>query len=668
MNEIITVILSLARNIVFWPIILLVLGFITSIPFKNKICNVIVNTFSTIACLLMVYISLKVLLQGFTAHIRLEYTIENKYAHLIPFTNFEVYVDPLSAYFILILGIVGFAASVYGISYMSKFYGVTSLRLFSLYYTLFLGSMYMVFISFDLVYFILFWELTTLTAAFLVAYDIRSEVSRKASIKFFVLSNASTICIIAGILIAALMYGTTSFTNISSSFRAYGMDKLVYLVIATLLTVGFSVKAALIPLHSWLPDAHPEAPCNVSALLSGVMIKLAPYGFLRMILYVFEPNIEWGLVLAVLGALTLVTGTMLALIQTDSKKLLAYHSVGQMGYITLGIGGGIYLLSLNNPTLNLIGIFSVMAGLYHALNHAVFKSLLFLTAGSVLYRTHSRNLNVLGGLATLMPLTFSSALIASLSISGIPPFNGFVSKWLIYTSLLSSYNPILIVCVILAIFISAVTTASFVKYISTIFLSKPQINVSDVKESPPTMTFSMIFLSILCIILGVYPLIALKILSNVMGYLLHIPSTAIMTCITPLPSIALIKPIVGAQTQLSTLIVAFLMAITISASILIMKPIRYRRTSTWVGGVRVENIPVKYLSSSYYTEFEHSYSVIYVVRKWIYRVIINPLTSSYLEKAPQYDWLQKAYVYSFTLALYLMVTFIVMLSIWVLTR
>jgi len=652
----------LTQNIM-WPTFLFTLGILLSLPFKREKCNFILSLFSLISCILIIYLSLRVLLTGKILYF--EYVIYRGsiYSRIFPFSKVSLIMDQLSAYFTLILGIVGFASSLYSFHYMTRFYGRLSLRLFSFLYLMFLMSMYLVLISNDVLLFIVFWELTTVSSMLLVAYERESEVARRASIKYFVLANAGAICIIMGLGILVLLTNATSFTEIGQKIGIISENKLLYYTVAMLLTIGFSVKAAQVPLHSWLPDAHPEAPCNVSALLSGVMIKLAIYGLYRIIFTVLQPDIYWGLALAVLGMTTLTFGTMMALIQTDSKKLLAYHSVGQMGYIVLALGTGVHLLAQSSIEARTLGCIALIASLYHTLNHAIFKGLLFLTAGSVLYRTNSRNLNLLGGLARAMPITFITALIASLSISGIPPFNGFVSKWTIYVSTLSTLHPLLTLGAVLAIFISAVTTASFVKYITSIFLSQPRIEVKDVSESPWSMGASMIMLSLLCILLGVYPLAPLSIISSVVGYVSYINPECIMSSIILYPSIVLLKPGVGITTSMSITITALLLLIltltTLLAFSFIYKPMRI--TATWFCGVLARN--VKYTAKSYYTEFEQSYRLMYSLRKVLYEKIVNPLMRAYPTVTRRYDKIQWEYAFSFILALYALSIILMLLFI-----
>ena len=256
-----------------------------------------------------------------------------------------------------------------------------------------------------------------------------------------------------------------------------------------LFLVGFGIKMGMWPFGQiWLPDAHPAAPSPVSAMLSGVMIKTGVYGLMRYFLWLVPaeaqadfPLARWGLVVAVLGTITLFTGTMQALKQEQTKRLLAFHSIGQVGYILLGFGACMALLPAAGPEAAALAALGMIGALFHTLNHGVFKALLFLNAGSMLHATGTQDLNKMGGLLKYMPLTAATALVASLSISGVPLFNGFASKWTIYVATVqgSGWAGYLAVCAAIAILTSALTLASFVKFFGASFLSRTSALVKE---------------------------------------------------------------------------------------------------------------------------------------------------------------------------------------------
>ena len=297
-----------------------------------------------------------------------------------------------------------------------------------------------------------------------------------------------------------------------------------------LFLVGFGIKMGMWPFGQvWLPDAHPAAPSPVSAMLSGVMIKTGVYGLMRYFLWLVPisaikvyPLARWGMVIAVLGTITLFTGTMQALKQEQTKRLLAFHSIGQIGYILLGTGACMALLSCG-PAAAALAAIAFFGALLHVLNHGIFKGLLFLNAGSMLHATGTQDLNQMGGLMKFMPLTGVTALIASFSISGVPLFNGFVSKWAIYVATIqgSSSARYLVLCAVIAILTSVLTLASFVKFFGVSFLSRTSALVKaraamKPLEVPWMMQLPQVTLAALCILLGVVPAIGFGLVRQVL--------------------------------------------------------------------------------------------------------------------------------------------------------
>jgi hydrogenase-4 component B len=569
---------------VLLPVYLLIVGFLLSLILKESKALDSALITSSLACVTMILLALHTLTSDPTVRITTELPILLGTSDLL--RTFTLSLDELSAFFILVLGVVGLASSIYGIAYVKRYLGVESLKFYSLVYTLFLLSMYLVLVSSDLVLFIISWELMTITAFFLISFEKESEVARRAALKYLLMSYSGSGLIIMSLLVLYLLSGSTSFT----SLKGLTLDPTTQYLLMLLLTLGFGIKAALVPMHNWLPDAHPEAPSNVSALLSGFMIKTAVYG------------------------------TSMALLQIDSKKLMAYSSVGQIGYVFLGVGGGLALYP--NP----LSIIALSAGLFHVLNHAVLKGLLFLTAGSVIYRVGSRDLNILGGLARHMPTTFVSGLIASLSISGIPPLNGFVSKWLIIISLLLSNNSILTVYASLAIFASALTLSTFMKYLSRTYLSSPNTRLSNVRDVPLPMMTAQLFLAILCILLGVLPYIPLKLILRV---------TTTITSINLSLVDGLMTDIFNIMTYFALLLIAI--AVSLVTTVYVLKS-KTKLVQLWTFGTR-DLLPVRLglNATSYYTEFEHTYSFSYRFRTYTYRFIIDPLTSKFMSFVKAYD-------------------------------
>ncbi len=299
-----------------------------------------------------------------------------------------------------------------------------------------------------------------------------------------------------------------------------------------LFLIGFGIKMGMWPFGQvWLPDAHPAAPSPVSAMLSGVMIKTGVYGLMRYFLWLVPvsaqthyPLARWGMLVAILGTITLFTGTMQALKQEQSKRLLAFHSIGQVGYILLGTGTCMALLAVGTPATAALATIAFFGALFHVLNHGLFKGLLFLNAGSMLHATGTQDLNQMGGMMKFMPLTGVTALIASFSISGVPLFNGFVSKWSIYVAAIqgSSSAHYLVVCAVIAIVTSALTLASFIKFFGVSFLSRTSALVRERAangplEVPWMMQLPQLALAFLCVLLGVVPAIAFRLMQHALA-------------------------------------------------------------------------------------------------------------------------------------------------------
>ncbi|MCK4514281.1 MAG: hypothetical protein KAU31_03435, partial [Spirochaetaceae bacterium] len=298
----------------------------------------------------------------------------------------------------------------------------------------------------------------------------------------------------------AILYGLTGFltmANISAS-PAIAEKSLSVIIAVVFFIVGFGIKAALVPFHPWLPDAHPSAPAPISAMLSGVLIKaLGIYALVRILFNVVGMTPLFGTVLIVVGVLPMVVGVFLAVGQWDFKRLLAYHSISQMGYVMLGIGIGGYILTTGGRPD--VATLAIIGGIFHLVNHSVFKSLLFLCSGAIELGTGTRQLKEMGGLAARMPVTRGDCTIASLSIAGVPPFNGFWSKLLIVIAAFQAGFGWLAAITIL---VSFVTLISFLKVLRYAFLGTLPEALREIRESPVLMSVSLVLLSVLCIGLG----------------------------------------------------------------------------------------------------------------------------------------------------------------------
>ena len=402
--------------------------------------------------------------------------------------------DRLTAIMLLIINVIGWLATVYSLKYMSTYTAKAK------YYSLFLlmiGGMNGVVITGDMFNLFVFLEIASIASYALVGFGCGKD-ELEASFKYLILGGIASTGILFGIAFLYSVTGTLNMPHMARQLEAVGMNKAVLFAVA-LFIMGFGLKASSVPFHAWLPDAHPSAPAPISAMLSGVLIKaLGVYTIIRIMFNVFGQNHLISSVIMFLGALSMVVAGLMAIGQSDFKRMLAYSSISQIGYVMLAVG-----LALNPSIPSKVAALAIFGALYHLVNHAVFKSLLFLDSGAVEYRTGTRDLNKLGGLITRMPVTGATCSIGSLSIAGLPPFNGFWSKLVIVIALMQAHH---IVYGGLAIFISFITLVYFVKLQkNTVFGDLPD-RLKAIKEAPFAMTFPLVILAILCIALGVaYP-------------------------------------------------------------------------------------------------------------------------------------------------------------------
>lgn len=426
----------------------------------------------------------------------------------IPFLRLHLtfFLDSLSSFFLLLIFLLSLLCAIYGDEYL-KAHGNRN-KLWFL-YNLLASSMALVAISGDAISFLVFWELMALSSFFLVAQDWDNIKSRRASWIYLSFTQIGTAALLVFFLFLWKKAGNQDF----DSFRAAQLGgSSGFLFVLAL--IGFGSKAGIVPFHIWLPEAHPAAPSHVSALMSGIMIKMGIYGLLRALTFIGAPEMMWGVALIVIGAVSGILGVLLAISQHDIKRLLAYHSVENIGIIVLGIGIGVLGLATHSPLLATLGF---AGGLLHVLNHAFFKGLLFLSAGSVISKINTREINHMGGLIKVLPVTALAFFIGSLAISGIPPLNGFVSEFLIYGASFggldtrsSSIILILTFAILALAFIGGLALLCFTKAFGIIFLGEPRhIVIADLKENRFKMTFPMMTLSFLCVVIGIIPILIL---------------------------------------------------------------------------------------------------------------------------------------------------------------
>lgn len=394
----------------------------------------------------------------------------------LPDLPMHLRLDPLSAFFLILLGGASFGVSLFSAGYFRSMAG-EMLGLLCLQYQLFLASMSLVLIADDAYMFMVAWETMALSSYFLVTTDHAIPDIRKAGYLYLLIAHVGAIAILLsfGVMQGGHGIGAYTFTAMREAHLSTFWSSAAFL----LAIFGFGAKAGMLPMHVWLPEAHPAAPSPVSALMSGVMLKTAIYGILRITFDLLNAQQWWwGLLALGLGLLTAVFGVMFAAVQGDMKRLLAYSSIENIGLLLVGIGLTIIFHAYGKDTLAAL---SLTATLYHSLNHAFFKSLLFIGTGSILHATGERSMGRMGGLIHKMPWVAATLLVGVLAISGLPPLNGFVSEWLLLQAFLLSpglpnhyVNMLIPVAAAVIALAAALAAYVMVKFYGIIFLGQPR--------------------------------------------------------------------------------------------------------------------------------------------------------------------------------------------------
>jgi len=411
-------------------------------------------------------------------------------------------IDMFSWLFAISIAAIGTLSIIFSLSYIE---GKERTDFYYLMMLLVNAGMLGIVLSGDLVSFYIFWEIMSWSAFLLISYNRGPALA--AGMKYIIMSIIGSIAMLIGVLSIYTNYGTLTISEIAPQIASASSSYILFILI--LFAICFGVKGAVVPLHTWLPDAHSEAPSPFSAVLSGILIKMGVYGFL-LIMYVIvgvkgalinlgSEILRFNYILAWLGAITIVIPTFIAMLQNDAKRLLAWHSIGQVGYMILGIAFGTSL--------------SIAGGIFHFFNHATFKALLFMVVGAVEYRTKGiRDLNSLGGLIKKMPITFIAALVGACGLIGVPLTNGFVSKWLIYKTLILEGAPFLAFAALIGTW---GTILSVYKFLHNMFLGQLPEKYKDIKEAPFSMQLPILVLSLVIFLFGILPGIPLRIINEI---------------------------------------------------------------------------------------------------------------------------------------------------------
>lgn len=432
----------------------------------------------------------------------------------VPFGEFSLACDPLSLVFLIAIAILVLCTGVYGFGYMRPYQGKKSLGMHAFFYLMLGLVLVLIVTANNVILFLGAWEVMTISTYFLIIFNDERASVRKAGFIYLIASHCATFFLFLMFFSMAHVAGSMNFDMIAqANFSPFLAGRIFLLALA-----GFGVKAGFIPLHIWLPYAHPASPSHVSALMSGITIKMGIYGICR-VLWIMKVLPDWcGYALLMIGVLSGIMGVLYALGQHELKKLLAYHSIENIGIIALGLGVGLLGRSHQVPFLAVLGF---GGALLHVLNHSLFKGLLFLGAGSVIQKTHTGEMDRLGGLAKVLPMTSLLFLIGALSICGLPLFNGFVSEFIIYfgffQGLFELPLPGVIFCslgILSLALMGALALACFCKVFGTVFLGKPREDMLEHarpnnifgEKTPKTMLVPMFFLAALCIWIGLSPL------------------------------------------------------------------------------------------------------------------------------------------------------------------
>ena len=409
-------------------------------------------------------------------------------------------LNMLSWFFAITIAVVGALSIIFSLSYIrtrekTDFYFLMML--------LVNAAMLGIVLAGDLVSFYIFWETMSWSAFLLISYNKGPALA--AGMKYIIMSIIGSLCFLIGMLSLYTSYGTLNISEISAAIASASSGYILF--ISIIFSIAFGIKNAVLPFHTWLPDAHSEAPAPFSAVLSGILIKMGTYGFIVLLYLIMGLKLFLGLghgllsfhsILCFLGAVTILIPTFIAMLQTDAKRLLAWSTVGQAGYIILGIAFGTNL--------------ALAGGIFHFFNHAMFKALLFLAIGAVEFRTQTRDLDSVGGLAKKMPVVFIATLVGICALIGVPLTSGFVSKWLIYKALILEGSPFLA-------FFALVGTWGTILYsyklVHNVFLGQLPEKYKDIQKSPFSMQLPVLILSVVILLFGILPGIPLKVINTI---------------------------------------------------------------------------------------------------------------------------------------------------------
>lgn len=449
-------------------------------------------------------------------------TTEYRLAWGLPFGACELAIDPLTAFFLLPVFLVAAAGSLFAVGYWPAARQRSTEAGLTFFYGLLASSMALLLMARNSVFFLMVWEVMAMSAFFLLVTEHDREDVRRAGVVYLIATHVGTAALLVFFSLLAARTGSFVFPA-NGSLSALSAPTMVLALAAF---IGFGAKAGIMPLHVWLPSAHANAPSHVSAIMSGVMLKMGLYGLFRAVSFFHDPPLIWGIFLTVAGIASALLGIAFAVAQRDLKRLLACSSIENIGIITTGLGVALVGMSSHNLNLTYLG----MAGaLLHILNHSCFKPLLFLGSGAVIHASGTRDMNLMGGLGTAMPRAALFLLIGSIAICGIPPLNGFASEFLLYLGFFSQLqNPDLAALVLLAPILALVgglAVVAFIKLYGSVFLGVPRSRAEAHWHEPgAAMLFPLGLFALVCLLIGLLPQYALRLVEPALA--LFLPASA----------------------------------------------------------------------------------------------------------------------------------------------
>jgi hydrogenase-4 component B len=493
------------------------IGAILAVILPDRMNPLVSACVGSIASVLALAAGGMVLLFGHTFHVSLW--------QLPYFGTIDLGMDRISALFIFIAALVYLPVSIFSAEYMEKYIGRYSLKSFGAFYHLLFASVVLTLVASDIVSFLIGWEAMTILSYLLVNYEHEHEEVTRSGFLMLAMSEVGTVAAVFGLLIMAGASQNLTFASLKSA--SGGLGELTRWAVFLLTFFGFGVKAGLVPGSTWLPRAHPVAPGNASAILSGIILNLGIYGIVRVNMDLLPVTYAGqGLVVLVVGSLSALIGILYATTENDMKKMLAHSSIENMGIITASLGAGFIFVALGHPSL--AGVAFIVA-LYHMFNHSMYKALLFIGAGAVDTSVGDRDMNRLGGLIKRMPRTAFFFLIGALSIAALPPFNGFVTEWLTLQTLLQSavlsstgVKIAFALCGATLALTAALAVTCFVKAFAMSFLGMARSEkAATAVEAKRSTAISMGFLAVACLLLGILPTYVIPVINRVVAPAVH---------------------------------------------------------------------------------------------------------------------------------------------------